>query len=187
MKFCVFIATSADGYIATPDGGVEWLETAGRKDIDMGEHADMGFSSFMSSIDVMVMGRKTMEKLSSFDLPEEQWPYGTVPIYVLSKTVSEPPANLKGRVKMYSGGIHGLVTHLESLGHKVAYVDGGSTISSFLKERLISEMIITKAPVVLGSGIPLFDGIESPIRLQDGKATAFLNDFIQVKYRLDYL
>ncbi|MEO1085917.1 MAG: dihydrofolate reductase, partial [Acidobacteriota bacterium] len=88
MKCSVCIATSVDGYIATTDGGVEWLETAGDPDADMGADPHMGLVEFMDSIDCMVMGRKTMEKLSSFELTPEQWPYGDLRIFVLSQTVA---------------------------------------------------------------------------------------------------
>ena len=62
MKCSVFIATSADGYIASESGSVDWLDNAGKRDVDMGAQADMGFSDFLASVDCMVMGRKCMEK-----------------------------------------------------------------------------------------------------------------------------
>ena len=93
MKCSVSIATSADGYIATRDGSVEWLEKAGNPDADMGEQSDMGFKNYMASVDCMIMGRKRMEKISSFNLTPEQWPYGSTRIFVLSNTVKEAPDN----------------------------------------------------------------------------------------------
>jgi len=132
MKCSVFIATSADGYIATEDGGVEWLESAGKQDVDMGEYADMGMIDFMSSVDCMIMGRKSMEKISSFNLTPEQWPYGDMRIITLSNTVTEPPANLKDNVEMYAGDIPTLVAQLEKDGFEHAYVDGGTLITSFI-------------------------------------------------------
>ena len=86
MKCSVYIATSADGYIATLDGGVDWLHTAGNLDAEMGDE-DMGFSAFMSSVDCMVMGRKCMEMISNMNLTPEQWFYGDMPIIVLSNTI----------------------------------------------------------------------------------------------------
>jgi len=90
MKCSVYIATSADGYIATPDGGVDWLHTAGNLEAYMGSE-DMGFKAFIDSIDFMIMGRKCMEMISSMNLTPEQWPYGEIRIIVLSNTVNEPP------------------------------------------------------------------------------------------------
>jgi len=187
MKCSVFIATSADGYIATKSGDVDWLEKVGKADAEMGEFSDMGFNNYASSIDCMIMGRKCMEKISSFNLTPEQWPYGDIPIFVLSNTLKEAPENLKGKVEMYSGEVPVLISQLEREGFQHAYIDGGATITSFLNLKLINEMIITRAPVLLGDGISLFGKIKSPIKLEDSQAEAYPNDFIQIKYKVNYL
>ena len=186
MKCSVYIATSADGYIARPDGSVDWLHTAGNLEADMGSE-DMGFQSFMDSVDCMIMGRKCMEIISGMHLNSEQWFYGDMRIVVLSNTVKEPPENLRGKVEMYSGDIQDLILKLEGSGFKHAYIDGGSTITSFINLRLIDEMIITKVPVLLGEGIPLFGKINQSVKLENAKAAAFPNEFIQVKYSVNYL
>ncbi|HQR73249.1 MAG TPA: dihydrofolate reductase family protein [Sulfurovum sp.] len=186
MKCSVFIATSADGYIATPDGGVDWLDTAGNLEADMGSE-DMGFEFFMDSVDCMIMGRKCMDVLSNMNLTSVEWPYGDTRIVVLSNTVKEPPTNLQGKVEMYSGNIQDLIIKLESCGLTHAYIDGGSTITSFINLELINEMTITKVPVLLGEGIPLFGKINKNVKLENAKASVFPNDFIQVKYSVNYL
>ena len=186
MKCSVYIATSVDGYIATPDGGVDWLHTSGNLEADMGSE-DMGFQSFMDSVDCMIMGRKCMEMISSMNLTPKQWVYGDMRIVVLSNTVKEPPENLRGKVEMYSGDIQDLIVKLESSGFKHAYIDGGSTITSFINLKLINEMTITKAPVLLGEGIPLFGKINKSVKLENAKASAFPNDFIQIKYSVNYI
>lgn len=186
MKCSVYIATSADGYIATLDGGVDWLHSAGKLDADMSKNPDMGFNDFIASVDCMIMGRKCMEVISSFNLTEEQWPYGDIKIYALSNSIKEPPKNLRGKVEMYGGGIATLINHLDSNGFKHAYIDGGATITAFINLQLIDEMIITKAPIILGEGIPLFGKINNSIKLVDAGAEAFANDFIQVKYNVRY-
>ncbi len=187
MRCSAFIATSADGYIATSDGGVDWLETSGKKNVEMGEKSDMGTATYLNSIDCMIMGRKCMEKLSSFNLSPEQWPYGETRIIALSNTVREPPSNLKSRVEMYSGEIPALLTKLEGEGFTHAYIDGGATITSFLALGLINEITITQAPILLGDGKPLFGKISRHIKLEGAEATAFPNDFVQIKYRVRYL
>ena len=164
MKCSVFIATSTDGYISTEEGGVEWLETAGKSDVDMGDRSDMGMINFMASVDCMIMGRNTMEILSSFNLTPEQWPYGDTRIFVLSNTVKEAPDNLKGKVEMYSGEILALLNMLENEGYLHAYIDGGKIITSFINLQLINEMTITKAPILLGAGKPLFGKIVKHIK-----------------------
>ena len=128
-----------------------------------------------------------MEMISSMNLTPEQWPYGDVRIVVLSNTVKEPPENLRGKIEMYSGDIQDLIVKLESSGFKHAYIDGGSTITSFINLKLINEMSITKVPVLLGEGIPLFGKINKSVKLESAKASAFSYDFIQVKYNVNYL
>lgn len=187
MKCSVYIATSADGYIATPEGDVDWLHAAGNPAADMGNNSDMGFNDFMASVDCMIMGRKCMEKISSFNLTPEQWPYGDTKIFVLSHSLKVSPENLRGKVEMYSGDIPALINQLEGKGFEHAYIDGGATITSFINLQLINEMTITKAPVILGEGIPLFGKINNKIKLINSEAIGFPNNFIQVKYGVNYL
>lgn len=186
MKCSVFIATSADGYIATSDGGIEWLETAGSRNVGMGDSADMGFADYLAGVDCMIMGRKCMEKISSFDLTPEQWPYGDRRIVALSNTGRTPPTNLEGRVEMYSGDIPSLIEQLEADGFKSAYIDGGATITSFINLGLINEMILTRAPVLLGEGLPLFGRFDRQIKLEKTQAKAYPNDFVQIHYTVNY-
>ena len=186
MKCSVFIATSADGYIATSEGAVDWLHTSGNQDADMSANPDMGFHHFIASVDCMIMGRKCMQTLADFNLAPEQWPYGDIKIYVLSHSVSVAPENMRNKVEMYSGDILALINKLASDGYQHAYIDGGKTITAFINQQLINEMIITKAPIILGEGIPLFGKIEKPIKLLEANATAFPNDFIQIKYSVSY-
>jgi dihydrofolate reductase len=187
LKCSAFIAISTDGYIATPDGGVEWLETAGNDEAgDREQFGDGGFRAYISSVDCIVMGRKCMEKISSFNLSPEQWPYGDLPILALSKSVVEAPDNLKGKVDIYSGEIPALLETLSSNGYHHAYVDGGATITSFINHRLLDEMTITQAPILLGDGFPLFGKVIDGVGLSEARATAFSNDFIQWKYQLNY-
>jgi len=187
MKCSIYIATSADGYIATTKGGIDWLHTAGNLEADMSNNPDMGFNHFIASVDCMIMGRKCMEVISSFNLTPEQWPYGDAKVYVLSNSVKVPPENLRGKVEMYSGDILKLISQLEVNGFKHAYIDGGATITSFINHQLINEMTVTKAPIILGEGIPLFSKINNKINLVDSEAIAFPNGFIQVKYGVNYL
>lgn len=186
MKCSVFIATSIDGFIAKRDGSVDWLDTSGNIEADMGDEADMGFKEFIESVDCLIIGRGCMEALSNFDLTPDQWPYGNRRVIVLSKTLTAPPANLKDRVEMYSGDVTVLIARLEKQGYSHAYVDGGKTIQSFLDLRLINEITITSAPVILGEGIPLFGVTAHKIDLRNASVRAYPNDFIQQKYTVRY-
>ncbi|MDB4292159.1 dihydrofolate reductase family protein [Maribacter sp.] len=186
MKCSVYIATSADGFIATKDGGVAWLHSAGNGKVLPEENADMGLNEYLSSVDCMIMGRKCMDMISSMNLTPEQWFYGSLRIIVLSNTVKEAPENLKDKVEMYSGDLLALISKLENEGHKHAYIDGGTTIQAFINLKLINEMTITKAPIILGEGIPLFGRTVNAIKLEEAQAVAFANDFIQLKYKVNY-
>ena len=187
MKCSVYIATSADGFIAKEDGSVDWLHTSGNPEADMGDDADMGMNNYMASVDCMIMGRKCMDTISSFNLTPEQWPYGDIKIIVLSNTVKVAPENLKGKVEMYSGDLNSLISKLENEGFKHAYIDGGTTIQQFINLKLINEMTITRAPILLGEGKPLFGKTFKDLKLEQAHATAYPNDFIQVKYTVNYL
>ena len=187
MKCSVFIATSVDGFIATPEGSVDWLHSAGNPEADMGENIDMGFNKFIASVDCMIMGRKCMEVISNMNLKPEQWPYGDLRIIVLSNTLKELPKNMQSKAELYSGDLKELISQLESEGHQNAYIDGGATIQSFLRLKMIDEITITKAPVILGDGISLFGPVESKIKLTNATAEAYPNDFVQEKYKLEYL
>ena len=187
MKCSVYIATSVDGFIAKDDGSVDWLHTAGNPEADMGNQTDMGMNDYFSSFDCMIMGRKCMDMISSMKLTPEQWPYGDTRIIVLSNTIKVAPENMLGKVEIYSGDIQALISNLESEGYEHAYIDGGATIQAFINLKLINEMTITRAPILLGEGIPLFGKTFKDIKLEEAKATAFPNDFIQVKYKVNYI
>ncbi|QFU23187.1 dihydrofolate reductase family protein [Shewanella eurypsychrophilus] len=187
MKCSVFIATSVDGFIAKNDGNVDWLHTAGNLEADMGEHADMGMTEYMASVDCMIIGRKCMEMISSMNLTAEQWPYGDTRIIVLSNTLKYAPDNIKDKVELYSGDLNTLISRLETEGHRHAYIDGGTTIQAFINLQLINEMTITRAPVLLGEGIALFGKTFKDIKLEQAQAIAYPNGFVQEKYRVNYL
>lgn len=186
MKFSAFIAASVDGYIATPDGGVEWLDRAavrGPADAFMG---DGGFTDYLASVDCMVMGRGRMEKLVSFNLTAEQWPYSDRPIYVLSTTLQRAPESLVGNVQVFPAGLDALVEHLRSSGYQHGYVDGGATITSFINAGLHDEICVTQVPVLLGEGLQLFGHLGQQVDFSAARAEAFGNDFVQWKYSLNY-
>ncbi|MGB0936088.1 MAG: dihydrofolate reductase family protein [Colwellia sp.] len=186
MKCSVYIATSADGYIANLEGGVDWLHSAGNPNVDMSANPDMGFNQFITSVDCMIMGRRTMEAIANFKLTESQWPYGNIPIYAISKTTMEAPTSLLGKVKIYQDELAELLLMLENKGYQHIYIDGGSLITSCINLKKVNQMTITKAPVLLGQGIPLFGQLNTPIKLTDSKAVSFPNGFIQTTYQVDY-
>lgn len=147
MSNYVYIATSLDGFIATEDGGVDWLS-----EIPNPEGSDFGFSKFMKNVDALLMGRKTFEIVLSFGV----WPYDK-PVYVLSSKLAEIPEDLKSKAFLIGGNLEDAIQKLEELGMENIYVDGGQVIQSFFKADLIDELILTTVPVLLGKGIRLFE------------------------------
>lgn len=174
MKNKVFIATSLDGYIADENGDIEWLHSIPNSDND-----DMGYGEFMSGIDALIMGRKTFEIVCGFDI---DWPYDK-PVFVLSNTLKEVPEDLINKVEIVNGDLKSILEKIHSLGYKNLYIDGGTAIRSFLKEDLIDEMTITQIPILLGSGISLFDGLNVKLEFECFATRRFLDRIVQSKFR----
>lgn len=107
-------------------------------------------------------------------------------IIVLSNTIKKAPENLSGKVEIYSGDINELIVFLDKEGYRHAYIDGGTTIQSFINLQLINEITITRIPILLGEGVPLFGRTYKDINLENVKVTSFPNDFVQVKYSVNY-
>ena len=177
IKSSVFIATSLDGYIARKDGSIDWLDKANTT-VTPGE--DCGFSKYIESVDVLVMGSNTFEKVLSFG---GDWFY-SIPVVVLSRQKLEIPEYLNGKVFHQNLAPVELCEFLKSEGYKSIYVDGGNTIGRFLKAGLISEMIVTQVPVALGEGIPLFDALDSDLELKLVSSKSYEFGFVQNKFEV---
>lgn len=176
-KASVFIATSLDGFIARPDGSIDWLNEANAA-VPKGE--DCGYAEFIEPIDVLVMGRNTFETVLTFD----EWPYENTRVVVLSSRPLSIPATLPGSVSASSESPGMLVERLAAEGARHLYVDGGITIQRFLAAGLIDDITITLIPVLLGRGRPLFGPIENDITLAHVATRTFDFGFVQVKYRV---
>jgi dihydrofolate reductase len=146
MANFVYIATSLDGFIATIEGGLDWLY-----EIPNPTQSDYGYAEFMAGIDAIVMGRNTFEMVLTFDA----WPYNK-PVFVLSNTLKTLPNALFGKAEIISGEVRSLVASLHDRGYENLYIDGGKVIQSFLQADLIDTMVITRVPILLGEGISLF-------------------------------
>jgi len=174
VQCSVFIATSLDGFIARPDGGIDWL-TSGSSP-ESGE--DYGYAEFINTIDALVMGRKTYEVVASF----AKWPYGKRSVYVLSSGYQEAGVALSQTVTGTAASPEKLARLLSSQGVRRVYVDGGKTIQGFLRVGLINDMTITLVPILLGEGIPLFGKTGRVIRLRHLETKSYPNGFVQSRY-----
>lgn len=171
----VFIATSLDGYIARRNGDIDWLDAANAA---VPEGEDCGYSTLMQSIDALVMGRNSYEKVLSFGT----WPYGETPVIVLSRKPIAFPDNLPKSVQHSSETPHELYQRLSRAGVEHIYLDGGKTIQRFLDAGLIDELTITVIPIILGDGIPLFGPTKSDVSLNCMDVKVYEFGFVQLKY-----
>jgi len=169
VKTSVFVGTSLDGFIARANGDLDFLPPGG------GE--PHGYDEFMATVDALVIGRKTFEKVLSFDA----WPYAAKPVFVLS-TRPLAPAPPGSRVERLSGAPAEIVSQLAARGIRHLYVDGGITIQRFLQAALIQRLIITRVPVLIGAGIPLFGAVPRDIVLRHVDTRQYASGLVQSEY-----
>ena len=132
------------------------------------------------------MGRKAMEKIASFELTDEQWPYGKRPILALSKTLNEVPSSLTTRSIIILSSIEHAMQEMADRSLSHAYVDGGIAINAFISQQLLEEITITIVPVLIGNGIPLFRNLTEQVSLSQCRAISYPNGPCQVSYLLNY-
>ena len=173
MSNFVYIAASLDGFIATRDGGVDWLTA-----IPDPEGVDYGYSEFIARIDALLMGRGTFEKLLTFGT----WPYEK-PVFVLSSTLSALPAAVGERAKIVAGDLDTVVEDLRQRGYRNLWVDGGKLIQSFLRADRIDELIVTRVPILLGDGIPLFGPLDQPLDWTHLATETYTNGLVKSWFR----
>ena len=171
----MFIATSLDGFIAREDGDVAWLteDRGGEK----GE--DYGYQTFIDTVDVLVMGRGTYEKVLSFGA----WPYKK-PVVVLSTGAVAIPDRLAGSVEAMSASPPNVARRLAERGFRHAYIDGGKTIQGFLEAGLIQQMTLTTIPILIGKGLPLFGSLSRDVRLRHLETRSFPSGLVQSRYEV---
>lgn len=174
MQYSVFIATSLDGYIARKDDSIDWLEEASAA----GPAEDYGYADFIATVDCLVIGRRSFEKVISF----EEWPYADLRVVVLSRGLQKLPDSVQGLAELHQGSLDELQDRLGSWACRRVYVDGGQTIQSFLKEGLITDLTITHIPILLGAGIPLFGEMEAEVNLEHSATKTFPDGLVQSTY-----
>src|SRR4030095_12014956 len=171
MKTIVYVGTSLDGFIARKDGDIDWLVKFQNKEVHE------SYREFINRIDAIVIGKGTYEKVLSF--PE--WPYDKK-VFVLSTTLKQIPGKLKEKVVLISMKPKELLNHLSNEGFSNIYIDGGKVIQSFLKEDLIDELIITRVPVLIGTGIPLFGYLDNDLQFQHIRTDMYSDGLIKSYY-----
>jgi dihydrofolate reductase len=169
MKASVFVGVSVDGFLARADGALDFLPPGG------GE--PHGYEEFMATVDALVIGRNTYETVLAFDA----WPYGPKPVFVLS-TRELRPAPAGAVVEHMSGDPADILSRLAARGIGHVYVDGGITIQRFLRAGLIQRLVVTRVPVRIGSGIPLFGATGRDIALRHVATRQYASGLVQSEY-----
>jgi dihydrofolate reductase len=172
LKVSVYIAVSADGFIARKNGEIDWLPGG-----ESGE--DYGYAEFMSGIDHVVMGRNTFDKVLTFG----GWHYEKKVIVLTSRKLTLSPELTDKAEALHLSPLE-LVHELERRGSRHIYLDGGVTIQKFLREELVDEMTITTIPILIGMGLPLFGSLEKDIKLELLVSRSFRNGLVQNKYKV---
>ena len=173
MRLSVFCGVSVDGFLARPNDALDFLQT--------GEQEPLGFKEFLASVDVVVIGRRTFDvvlKLGHLEL------YGKKPLVVLSGRGLGFSSTNDGVVEHMSGEPAEIVAQLEARGFQHAYIDGGLTIQRFLAAGLIHRLVITRVPVLIGEGIPLFGRVPSDIPLHHVATRCYNGGFVQSEYEI---
>ena len=173
MRVSVFCGASVDGFIARPDDTLDFLDAGGG-----GPH---GFTQFFNTVDVVVLGRRTFEvvcNIGHFGL------YGKKQIVVLSSRPLDF-SSIKARIEQMSGTPQEIVSRLEKRRFKHAYVDGGITIQHFLAAGLVDRITVTRVPVLIGQGIPLFGSLPHDIHLKHLETRSYKGGLVQSKYQAE--
>lgn len=184
MKTSVYIATTLDGFIAASDGSISFLDEFQQNVAP--EDGDMGFSEFLSTVDLLVMGRKTWDQVVSFG--DDMWPYGERIIWVWSRSPEKVviPNCRKDQAFAYDLLPSDIIDLAKEKGLSHLYIDGGSTIQGFQRAGLIDDYILSRMPVLLGGGIPLFDNNDAGAlqKLEHLETKCFSNGIVQSHYRV---
>jgi dihydrofolate reductase len=168
MRASVSIGTSVDGFIARVNGALDFLPD---------EPEPHGYDEFMASVDALVIGRNTFETVLGFG----GWAYGSKPVFVLS-TRALPAVPPGAVVERMSGAPAAVLKQLEDRGIRHVYVDGGITIQRFLQAGLIQTLIITRVPVLIGTGIPLFGALPRDLVLEHVATRHYPSGLVQTEY-----
>jgi len=171
MKTTVYVGTSLDGFIARKDGDIDWLVKYQNKEVHD------SYNEFISRIDAMVIGRGTYEKVLTFP----GWPYEKK-VFVLSTSLKQIPETLNEKATLVAMKPAELLNYLSDKGFSNIYVDGGKVIQSFLREDLIEELIITRVPELIGTGIPLFGYIDNDLQFEHIKTSIYSDGLVKSHY-----
>jgi dihydrofolate reductase len=134
----------------------------------------------MASVDALVIGRKTFETVLAFPA----WPYGDKRVVVLSSRPVDLSGVRGGVVEQMAGPPAEIVRKLAASGARHLYVDGGVTIQGFLRAGLVQRLVITRVPVLIGDGIPLFGTLPRDVRLHHVATQQYPSGLVKSEYQV---
>ena len=170
-KVILYIATSLDGYIAKTNDDLSFLSIVEQ------EGQDYGYADFVKTVDVVIVGRKTYDKVISMGF---DFPHADKEAYIVTRT---PRPNI-GSVKFYSGNLKSLIDRLKSENGKNIFCDGGAEIvNELLKGDLIDEFIISVIPILVGNGTKLFKDGRPEQKLELVSVKSFDTGLTQLHYK----
>jgi dihydrofolate reductase len=172
MKLSVFCGVSVDGFLARPNHALDFLDAGGQE--------PHGFEEFYGSVDVVVIGGKTFEVVLGFG----QWAYGKKQVVVLSSRPLDFSPVKDAVVSQMAGEPAEIAKKLKARGFKHAYIDGGLTIQRFLAAGVIDRLVITRVPVLIGEGIPLFGPVPHDIGLRHVATRSYNGGLVQSEYEI---
>lgn len=172
MKLSVFCGVSVDGFLARPDDTLDFLDTGGQ--------APHGFEEFYASVDVVVIGRRTFDFVRGYG----KWLYGKKPVVVLSSRRQNFSWIKGGVVEQMAGEPAEIAERLRARGFQHVYVDGGINIQRFLAAGLIDRLIVTRVPVLIGAGVPLFGPVPHDILLHHVATRTYAGGLVQSEYEV---
>jgi len=170
LRTTYYVASTLDGYIAEPDGGVDFLSLIG------GEPDPESYEVFVGSVDALLMGRRTYDQILGFGA----WPYGDRPCWVVSHRGIDPRPE---PIVATPGTPRQVYDQIRQTGANHLWLVGGADLASqFLSAGLLDSLIVSVVPVVLGSGIALFAGLAGAISLEYRDAIPRANGIVELSY-----
>ncbi len=170
-KVILYIAASLDGFITQPNEDLTFLSVVEQ------EGQDYGYTDFLKTVDTVIVGRKTYDKVISMGF---DYPHADKNTYIITRT---PRSNI-GSMKFYTDDLKSLIIQLKSENGKNIYCDGGAEIANaLLRENLIDELIISIIPILIGSGTKLFEDNRPEQKLELVSVKSFDKGLTQLHYK----
>lgn len=174
METLVYIATSLEGYISRPEGELDWL----MDDDFVDEGEDYGFAQLFKSVSCLAIDEQTFETV----LHSPEWPFADKRLVVMSQHLEALPEGLPETVELFDGTPAELIKQLKRDGEKRLLLDGGSLIREFTTAALVDRFILTRIPVLIGSGVPLFGALQRDLKLKHIRTQSYPSGLVQSEY-----